>query len=450
MQMPMEISSLMMTQAGFGTGARQKAGFSLQDGFGFINAMEIAYVNVGTKLSVREKKSDTTMVEKDAMPKEPKKSEKDKIADGALAAGAMGSQNPVVIILEGDKESATTLDICADIAAPSLSDATVNQAETETGPFMIDTIDFEPAEEETDLITAQGATDEKVFAYTADAGNVQETVAKEEDTGIIDQKKAAVQNTVNDADNSDSTTGDVTARMPIARTSERHEKEGDDPDFSGEGNLGPLENENNEAPVKGQKGKAYSSIADEVKNAAKGMPEPVNNTSAPLAEGIKPEQFRAEQQMRQTIPVKTENLLSEMISRIETMKGESQSTVSIQLKPEFLGKVALEIAMDATGLHVKINAADSGVRAMINGQINTLIESLENKGIEVVEVEVTYTGIDNGTFKEPREGQAQPNRSQQPYHETESADVAAYYSVLPFEMLDYYIDTGVSSVEYRA
>jgi flagellar hook-length control protein FliK len=124
--------------------------------------------------------------------------------------------------------------------------------------------------------------------------------------------------------------------------------------------------------------------------------------------------------------------------------------MSIQLKPEFLGKVALEIAMDATGLHVKISAEDNGVRSMINGQINSLIESLANKGIEVVEVEVAYTGVDNGAFKESRGGQAQSNHQRRSYRQIETADGATVYSALPFDMLDYYLDADISSVEYRA
>jgi len=439
-----------MTQAGFSTGARPRGGLSLQDGSGFSKAMEEAVVNTETRSLVKDKKSDAVIAGKDTIPKEPKKPDKDTDADEALTAGAMGSQNPVVIILEGNKEFDTTLDICASIASPAEIGATGNQPATETGPVITGTGDIEPTEDSSDLMATPNAADGKAFANTVKAGNVQETAAREEDNAIISAKKAAGHDTVSGADISDSTTGDVKARMPVARTSEQHEKDGNNPDFSKEGNLGPLENENNEAPVKGQKVKTFSDISGEVKNAAKDVPEPVSNSPAPLTEGIKPEQFRAEQQMRQAAPVKTDNLLSEMVSRIETMKSESKNMMSIQLKPEFLGKVALEIAMDAAGLHVKINAADSGVRAMLNGQINALVESLENKGIEVVEVEVAYTGIDNGAFKEPREGQAQQDRLRRPHRETEAADVAEYYSVLPLEMLDYYIDSGVSSVEYRA
>jgi flagellar hook-length control protein FliK len=261
------------------------------------------------------------------------------------------------------------------------------------------------------------------------------------------------QNTESNTDFSDSTIGEAMARMPVERRTERHENAESNSSFLRKGDPGPLENENNDTPVEVEKEKRYSDIAYNERNAPKAVSEPANNIPAPLTEGIKPEQFRAAQQLGQTVqdaPVKPDNLLNEMISRIEMMKTGNQSTMSIQLKPEFLGKVALEIAIDTEGLRVKINAADGGVRAMLNGQINTLIESLKNKGIEVVEVEVTYTGIDNGAFKESREDQTQPDRSRRPYNETEATDATVYYSALSFDTADYYIGSGISSVEYQA
>ena len=115
-----------------------------------------------------------------------------------------------------------------------------------------------------------------------------------------------------------------------------------------------------------------------------------------------------------------------------------------------MGKVALEIAMDAAGLHVKIDAANSEIRGLLNGQINALIESLGNKGIEVVEVEVAYTGVDNGAFNDSHKNQAQPNHPKHTHRVGEIEDDAAYYAALQTDILEYYLDAGVSSVEYSA
>jgi len=224
--------------------------------------------------------------------------------------------------------------------------------------------------------------------------------------------------------------------------------------FSDNGNPSPLENGNDKSKVTGQKEKTFSEAADAVRNAVQDRPEPaVNEILPPLSEGIKPDQFRAAQQMTQaalSAPVKPENLFQEMISRVEMMQDDTKSAMTIKLNPEHLGNVALEVAVDAAGLHVKISAQDSGVRGMINAQLTALIESLENKGIEVAEVEVVYTGINNGLYKEPGEGQQQSEGHQQAKgREMNPEDTIAFYTTLP-DLFDFYLDTGVSSVEYSA
>jgi len=87
---------------------------------------------------------------------------------------------------------------------------------------------------------------------------------------------------------------------------------------------------------------------------------------------------------------------------------------------------------------------------MINGQLATLIESLEHKGIEVVGVEVAYTGVNYGTFQDPREGgQEQNKRHHTAKRDVSPADGAAYYATLP-DLMEYYLESGQSSVEYSA
>jgi len=87
---------------------------------------------------------------------------------------------------------------------------------------------------------------------------------------------------------------------------------------------------------------------------------------------------------------------------------------------------------------------------MINAQINTLIESLLNKGIEVAKVEVAYTGVDNGAFKENREGREQSGNHRRSHREIDAAEGITYYTALPVGTLEYYLEAGVSSVEYHA
>ncbi|MCL2151608.1 MAG: flagellar hook-length control protein FliK [Oscillospiraceae bacterium] len=460
MPIPMEISSLMATKAGFGSGVRTEAAQSPPNSFKFTKTMEEAAANADVKSSEPGKKSCAANMGKQAAPITKKKPDKEKVkvpdTDEALAVAAMENGKQVVVILEGDEESATTPDICVDNAMSAVLDAIVSHTDTDAEMLNPEAVEFEkPTDTGTLEETANTAATE-TMANTAETGSgtATQAVTREEDIGNVGVKEASVQDAASVAGFSDGAEGEVTARRPFAGESERHGNAANNPNLSEKGDLSPLENENDEIPIRGHKDKTSFSLAASVKNAARAMPGSAFSASAPLVEGLKPEQFKANQQMKiiaRDPPVSQDDLISEMVSRIETIKTENQSIMSIQLKPEFLGKVALEIATDAAGLRIKINAADGGVRAMIDGQINTLIESLENKGIEVAKVEVNYTGFDNGAFKEERrEGQAQPDGSRRTRLEAYSNDTAVYYSTLPLDTLDYYIDAGLSSVEYQA
>ena len=455
MQISMELMSLFVGQADSGMGVRQRAGPGSRESFQFEKVFGEAMAEAGQQATYKRVPAEKAeYAEKTDIPAQPQKSEDE--PDENLAAGMMGNQENVVFILEGDRESATTPEANVDAATVIVEADTgviigAYQVETEKD-FNVDRVETEvkpdmPVASETEAVAVGDALENQTSA-----GELQNIAVqpKADVTVKAAIDTAAVENDAGDA------AGEVTARMPIIRTSERQENEHNNAEFSKNGDLSPLENENDHAPVKGQKEKTYSETADAARNKAENAQEPVNNAALPLAQGLKPEQFKADQEMKQVAPdtpVRAENLFDEMVSRIETMQTESTQSMTIQLKPEFLGKVALEIAMDAAGLHVKIDAANSEVRAMLGGQINSLIESLENKGIEVVEVEVAYTGIDNGAFKENREDQGQSDKPRRSLREIDPVDGAAYYAALPVDILDYYLedlDAGISSVEYRA
>ena len=458
MQISMEILSNISPRADSGKDAREKAKSVSTDFRSFRKTLENTRPVYEPVTKTEESNTSEFAINEDKTQSIPRKAEDKDSVDTELAAGVIGNQNMVVFILEGDKESATEPEICIDEAAVTeiipetviLPDDALKAASgTDTGNAKP-----EPAVKETET------EPEEIKAYSAETAVNRTETTKPEDgeaRGVIaeatktDAPQAKTEtDTVNDTAGK---TGEVLARTPETRTSDNQENTENNTGYSENGDLSPLENKNDTAPVKGQKEKTYTETADVVKTKAESTQEPVNNVPMPLTDGIKPERFQADQQMKQATnnaPVRAENLFDEMVSRLETVQTDSKTAMTIQLKPEFLGKVALEIAMDAAGLHVKINAADNSVRSMINGQINALIETLENKGIAVVEVEVAYTGVNNGAFKDSREGQAQPEHSRRSYRNADLIDSAAYYAALPYDVLDYYLEEGVSSVEYRA
>ena len=428
MTIPMEILSLMTTRADSGTGIRQRESSGTGDGIRFEQIFEDTQTETKTPERDGKKPQKADANEQTAADK-AEKPDNDK-DDAALAAGVTGIQENVVFILEGDMESEITP------AAPDDADiAVVADAGEAPQATAVSVIEGTPVE----AVEFGAVFDAKTAG--ADA-NAKPDAADEINAAAADETEAAA--------------GESAARKPIIRTSEKQEgKSGQDSFSSGKGAPSPLENENDPVRLTGRKGKEteYSETATAVRNNT-GAEETVNDAPMPLAEGIRPERFQADQQMRQVLsePVRAENLFDEMVSRIETMRTEGQQTMTIQLKPEFLGKVAIEIAMNAAGLHVKIDAADPGVRGAINGQITALIESLESKGIAVAGVEVAYTGVNNGDLTDPRGGRqttAEQGRSKRS-NAAIKAEGPEYYAAFMSGTLEHYLDIGVSTVEYRA
>ena len=470
MQIPMEILSLMTPRADAGAAIRQNAPAAKKADSAFDQILDESHAAITYEKTAETGKAGGTPDREDTEPAIQKKPDKDPVEGDILAAGAMGYQNVIVFFIEVDEESADAPDVDADTiritdtiamdngaaSAEIIEDAepepTYSGKEAEPPVFTGAETKAEPdAIAAADTKTIPGAEMIPDAVTAADVKIAVDENTAEDTTAAVYPEDAPIAYPVDAEIPIDRAAGEATVHKPVIRMSEKREND-DDADIADRGDLKPIENENEKIPMKGQKEKAGSDAEDTAGNKAEGAQEQLINYPIPLTESISPERFQADQQMKQVAdtPVRAENLFDEMVSRIETMHTGNQQAVTIQLKPEILGKVALEIAMDATGLHIKINAADSDVRTMINGQINALIESLETKGIEVVDVEVAYTGVDNGDFQEPHKDQAQPERQRRSYRIDGIDDNAAYYAALPFETLEYYLDAGVSSVEYRA
>lgn len=87
--------------------------------------------------------------------------------------------------------------------------------------------------------------------------------------------------------------------------------------------------------------------------------------------------------------------------------------VKIVLEPESLGVMTITVVRTENGISAKIKADDQQVCEAISDQIHKLISSLESRGIQVKEMEVTYGQTDQNTggsaqqsFSGGREGNA--------------------------------------------
>lgn len=499
MQKIMEILSPTATRADSGSGSRQAARTSNESyGSGFNQVFEQELGNSDSrKFNAGRRSSETFETIK---PKEQNLIDDDEDLDGiAQTAGVIQNpQSEIVFILEGNMESAEIYnpipveeavpqeavpqgavpqeavpqDSLPQEAAPQVIPQTVpqesaqiiNNRDTQTQPQAAKEIPQDFIQILDDEI-AEAVQKEVVIKQVAEIQNAETTTTKQAGAANVEVNNANDVSHEQKIDTNPIAASDVEARMPEVMT-ESQESTGNKSNFSKNDNLSPLENENgaNSVEVQEQSEKTYSEAQSEEsarsspgETASTEAPTVTNETLPPLMDGIKPEQFRAVQQMTEATlsqPVKPENLFQELVYRVELMQSATESTMTIKLNPEHLGNVALEVAISAAGLHIRMNVEDAGVRGMINSQLAALIESLEEKGIEVAEVEVDYTAMEFGhsAFKgDPRDyhdksGSKSQNRNNR---EVNSKEGVEYYTTLP-DIMDYYLDTGVSSVEFSA
>ena len=100
-------------------------------------------------------------------------------------------------------------------------------------------------------------------------------------------------------------------------------------------------------------------------------------------------------QMQQTaaapqITATRETLLDTMVESMSLERTEGAHSLEIQLRPDYMGKVSIQLTLDEHGIQAKIRTEDPAVRSLIGSQVNQLIEALEQKGIRLNAVDVTY------------------------------------------------------------
>lgn len=180
------------------------------------------------------------------------------------------------------------------------------------------------------------------------------------------------------------------------------------------------------------------------------QPVDVAPQRAAFADRLQP----AAQEQPHTEGVEANRLFDEMVERITNSEQNGMRTMEIQLKPDHLGKVSIQLQLGENGLQAKITADDPSVRSAISGQITQLVEALSEKGIKVAGFEVAYSAVnDTGYDRSPQSGQQQPQQHRHTAAQLgglAAADAAPaapqWWEPLPEGVTD----AAVSTVEYRA
>lgn len=110
----------------------------------------------------------------------------------------------------------------------------------------------------------------------------------------------------------------------------------------------------------------------------------------------------------------SENIVKQVVEQVKLNIKTDVTSMQMQLYPEHLGKVAIQVVSKNGVLTAQIAAENEGARAALESQLSTLKESFDNQGLKVqsVEVMVSSRGFDqnNDTNTNSEDSQKQGKR----------------------------------------
>lgn len=97
--------------------------------------------------------------------------------------------------------------------------------------------------------------------------------------------------------------------------------------------------------------------------------------------------------------VETKEIIDQIVNKFELVSKGSSSSVTIELKPEFLGKLHINLSIEDGVLTARFHTDNQQVRHMLEGGIGQLKSALENNGIRLEKAEVNVDLNNSGSFQ---------------------------------------------------
>ncbi len=153
------------------------------------------------------------------------------------------------------------------------------------------------------------------------------------------------------------------------------------------------------------------------KSAMQNQQMPMNENAHPAQQPVTAENVLETPQTERNYSFKAETLeiIQKVVQTIKVAVSTEQTTMEMQLNPENLGKLYLEITAREGAVRAQIAAQNEAVQQALEAQIATLRESLEQAGVRVDAIEVTVASHEfekNLEQNEHREEEAESKRQE--------------------------------------
>ncbi len=139
--------------------------------------------------------------------------------------------------------------------------------------------------------------------------------------------------------------------------------------------------------------KDFSNVLDEnVKTDAKDASDISGGVPVSFAERMMQELEAAVTNVSESYgEIDPENIMEQIFERVKVQTGKEISSMEIQLQPESLGKVDLQVTLQDGKMVAEIKTESETVKNIIEGQLIQLKETFEQQGLKVTSVDVSVS-----------------------------------------------------------
>ncbi|SHG58226.1 hook-length control protein FliK [Thermosyntropha lipolytica DSM 11003] len=120
-----------------------------------------------------------------------------------------------------------------------------------------------------------------------------------------------------------------------------------------------------------------------------------NGTASKSSESLRTAAFV---NLPKPVPVNEKEVFAQIVRKAELLVKQNLSEMKIELKPEFLGKMTIKIAVEEGAVTARFIAENLRVKQMLESNIAALRQSLENQGLRVEKTEVNVQLNNGGMF----------------------------------------------------
>ncbi len=112
--------------------------------------------------------------------------------------------------------------------------------------------------------------------------------------------------------------------------------------------------------------------------------------------------------------VSVKDVIEQIVEKVELIQGKTVSEISMELKPESLGKMTIKLVMEEGGLTAKFITDNYQTKNILENNLHSLKQTLEDYGIKVEKTEVNVQ-INSGSMFDGSEGNQQDKWQQHGY-----------------------------------